>query len=56
MIGLIGLDDGEICHDVLDVDRVGLRILIEDVNLALCIGGLELDPGIDSGSLKYTMV
>ena len=56
MIGLIGLDDGEICHDVLDVDRVGLWILIEDVNLALCIGHLELDPGIDSGSLKYTMV
>ena len=56
MIGLIGLDDGEICHDVLDVDRVGLRILIEDVNFALCIGHLELDPGIDSGSLKHTMV
>ena len=56
MIGTVGLNDGEISHDVLDVDRVGLRILIEDVNLALCIRDLELDPGIDSGSLKYTMV
>ena len=56
MIGLIGLDDGEICHDVLDVDRVGLRILVEDVNLALCIGHLELDSGVDSGSLKHAMV
>ena len=56
MIGLIGLDDGDICHDVLDVDRVGLRILIEDVNLALCIRNLELDPGVDPSSLKYTVV
>ena len=40
MIGAAGLDDGEIGHDVLGVDRVGLRALVEEVDLALCIRGL----------------
>ena len=34
MIGLIGLNDGEICHDVLDVDRVGLRVLVKEVDIS----------------------
>ena len=46
MIGTVGLDDGEIGHDVLGVDRVGLRVLVEEVDLALCIRDLELDPGV----------
>ena len=44
MIGLVGLDDGEVGHDVLGGDRVGLWVLIEDVNLALGVRDLELYP------------
>ena len=56
MIGTVGLNDGEISHDVLDVDRVGLRVLVEEVDLTLCIRDLELDPGVDSGSVEQTVV
>ena len=50
------MDDGEICHDVLDVDRVGLWVLVEEVNLALCIRDLELDPGVDPCCLEHAVV
>ena len=56
MIGTVGLDDGEIGHDVLGVDRVGLRILVEEVDLALCIRDLELDPGVDPCGVEHPVV
>ena len=56
MIGTVGLDDGEIGHDVLGVDRVGLRVLVEEVDLALCIRDLELDPGVDPCGVEHPVV
>ena len=56
MIWTVGLNDGEISHDVLDVDRVGLRVLVEEVDLALCIRDLELDPGVDPGGVEHIVV
>ena len=56
MIGLVGLDDGEGGHDVLGGDRVGLWVLIEDVNLALGVRDLEFYPGVDYGCLEHLMV
>ena len=56
MIWTVGLNDGEISHDVLDVDRVGLRVLVKEVDLALCIRDLELDPGVDPGGVEHIVV
>ena len=53
MIGTVGLNDGDINHDVLDVDRVGLRVLVEKVDLALCIRDLQLDSGVDPCCLEH---
>ena len=50
------MDDGEIGHDVLGVDRVGLRVLVKEVDLALCIRDLELDPGVDPGGVEHIVV
>ena len=56
MIGTVGLDDGEIGHDVLGVGRVGLRALAEEADLALCIRGLELDPGVGPCGVERPVV
>ena len=53
MIGTVGLNDGDIRHDVLDVDRVGLRVLVEEVDLALCIRDLQLDSSVDPCCLEH---
>lgn len=56
MVGTVGLDDGDISHDVLDNDRVGLRVLVEEVNLALCVRDLQFDSGVDPCCLEHFVV
>ena len=56
MIGAVGLGDGGAGHGVLDVGRAGLRALVEEADFALCIRGLELDPGAGPCCLERAVV